>query len=146
MPRATQHTEPDPQIYTRQVTPSLVLSDLVCPVGRGLLMSLPHHTTSWPQTMAPLVPTNYPLQLLLSPGPWNLLISGTGPTLPGATRWLRLQGLLGPDTGFSGPWPLSVGLEALGRHVAPCRRGNSERGCPSPEQMRYKTGTFFSNF
>lgn len=42
------------------------------------------------ETLDPLIPTTY---LLLSPGPWVLLIPGTGPTLPGGTR---CEGTAGP--------------------------------------------------
>lgn len=89
-------------------------------------------------------PDGLATKLLLSPGPRSLLISGTGPTLPGSTRWMGLQELLWPDTGLSGPWALSAGL---GAGLWPCLgEGEVGRQCRDPEQMRYRTGMFLSNF
>lgn len=138
-------TEPRPQIWTGQVTPSLVLSGLACPVGRGLSMSLAHTPPPccrpWAHRAHHLPPAAPVISRALEPADsWDRAHP------PWGTRWTGLQGLLGTDMGAQRAWPLSVELVALGRHVAPCRRRSSEKGCPGPGQMRYKTGTCFSSF
>lgn len=85
VPRATQQTEPGPHIQTEQVTPSLGLSSLLCPAGRGPPRSCSPHPSSL-QTLTPLVPTICPCSSRYLRGPRSCG-SRAGPTLLGGTRW-----------------------------------------------------------